>query len=524
MGLSTNSFTYAGGAQTFTLSFALGYLDEADIEVFVVGEVDGGDNQIFRAFTFNSEFEVLVTDSLDVNDLVVTQRTVSKTVLEVDFTQAGTATRTNLSRSTTQAMMVIHEFIDGRIDSLDDAHPSALSAVAAAASQVAAGISEDAALASEVAAAASAALAATSETNADTAQTGAELAETGADASETAVAADLVLTNADVVLTGLDVGFTNADVVLTGLDVVLTAADVVSADAARVLSETAKTASEAAQTASEAALDELTDLYLGSKTSDPALDNDGNALQTGALYYNSVAAELRVYDGADWIAGVSAQVGGLLAENNLSDVDSVPTARGNLGLGDAAVETIGVADGNVIAADAVGLPVIDGSQLTGLVSGWELIADVLITADTNDITFTGVPATFKRLKLMYLCHLNSSGATVTPGVRNLADTTWYTIGKSQSTSSTHDRIMGTVAIENWNNYLANDMVTSHSQSAFSTGVFDRSNSSGLLSTGVNGGNYLAKSFQLDEIRISCNSIIEGSDSDRAAEMQLWGYK
>ena len=63
------------------------------------------------------------------------------------------------------------------------------------------------------------------------------------------------------------------------------AAAAVSADAA---------ASYAA--ASEAALDEFTDLYLGAKASDPALDNDGNALQDGALYFDTTLNVMKVYD------------------------------------------------------------------------------------------------------------------------------------------------------------------------------------------------------------------------------------
>lgn len=53
-------------------------------------------------------------------------------------------------------------------------------------------------------------------------------------------------------------------------------------------------------TAAASALDEFTDLYLGAKTTNPSLDNDGNALQTGALYFNTVANEFRAYTGIEW--------------------------------------------------------------------------------------------------------------------------------------------------------------------------------------------------------------------------------
>ena len=61
-----------------------------------------------------------------------------------------------------------------------------------------------------------------------------------------------------------------------------------------------------------AAFDNFDDTYLGSKTSDPTVDNDGNALVSGALYFNSTANEMRVYDGANWIAASSAGTASLI--------------------------------------------------------------------------------------------------------------------------------------------------------------------------------------------------------------------
>jgi len=41
--------------------------------------------------------------------------------------------------------------------------------------------------------------------------------------------------------------------------------------------------------------------YLGAKTSDPSLDNQGVALANGAMYFNTVSGLMRVYDGVSWI-------------------------------------------------------------------------------------------------------------------------------------------------------------------------------------------------------------------------------
>ena len=60
------------------------------------------------------------------------------------------------------------------------------------------------------------------------------------------------------------------------------------------------TAAQAAQTAAEAALDSFDDRYLGAKASAPSLDNDGNALITGALYWNTTSNTMFVWSGTAW--------------------------------------------------------------------------------------------------------------------------------------------------------------------------------------------------------------------------------
>ena len=72
---------------------------------------------------------------------------------------------------------------------------------------------------------------------------------------------------------------------------------------------TAKTAAEAARDATLAAYDSFDDRYLGSKTSDPSVDNDGNALVAGSLYYNSVSEIMKLYTGSAWVAAYVSGTG-----------------------------------------------------------------------------------------------------------------------------------------------------------------------------------------------------------------------
>ena len=69
-------------------------------------------------------------------------------------------------------------------------------------------------------------------------------------------------------------------------------------------SEAATSASNAStsETNAAASFDSFDDRYLGAKSSAPSTDNDGNALATGALYFNSSTNVLNVWSGSAWIA------------------------------------------------------------------------------------------------------------------------------------------------------------------------------------------------------------------------------
>ena len=61
------------------------------------------------------------------------------------------------------------------------------------------------------------------------------------------------------------------------------------------------TAAAASATAAAASADAFDDTYLGSKSSDPSVDNDGDALTTGDLYFNSSTNRLRVFNGSAFV-------------------------------------------------------------------------------------------------------------------------------------------------------------------------------------------------------------------------------
>jgi hypothetical protein len=209
---------------------------------------------------------------------------------------------------------------------------SAASAIDANAAKVAAELAQTAAEAAQLAAETAETNAETAETNAETAQTAAEAAQLAAEAAQTA--AELAETNAETAETNAEAAQTAAEAAQLAAENAQTAAELAETNA-----ETAETGAVAAQLAAEsardsalAAYDNFDDRYLGAKTADPTLDNDGDALIAGALYFNSVDGAMRVYTGSVWVDAYAAGTSFLAKANNLSDLPNVATARQNLDL------------------------------------------------------------------------------------------------------------------------------------------------------------------------------------------------
>ena len=196
----------------------------------------------------------------------------------------------------------------------NSATAAATSETNAATSETNAGTSETNAATSATTATTQASAAATSASNASTSETNAATSASNASTSATASAssatsaassattattqasaASTSATNAATSATNASTSETNAAASATTASTQASNASTSATNAA-----TSATAAQTAQAAAEAAADNFDDTYLGAKSSDPSVDNDGDALTTGDLYFNTIANELKVYNGSSW--------------------------------------------------------------------------------------------------------------------------------------------------------------------------------------------------------------------------------
>jgi len=130
----------------------------------------------------------------------------------------------------------------------------------------------------------------------------------------------------------------------------------------------ANSATAAANSAAAAAssFDTFDDRYLGSKSSEPSVDNDGNALISGALFFDSAVGSMKVYDGSDWVAATSSGAVSLL------DYEYTATAGQTTFTGaDNNSATLSYSVGNIIVS-LNGITLDNGSDYTS-VSGTSIV-------------------------------------------------------------------------------------------------------------------------------------------------------
>ena len=178
-------------------------------------------------------------------------------------------------------------------------------------------------------------------------------------------------------------------ITVAGVDLTTKVGEAATSAANAATSETNAASSAAAALASEIAaagyLDNFDDKYLGAKSSAPTLDNDGNALTDGALYFDTVLNRMYVYDlgTTTWLATsltTAEASAATTVATNLADVSAVAAIDSDVSLV-AAIDS----DVTTVAGISTDVSTVSGiSTDVTTVSG--LSADVTsVAADATDI-------------------------------------------------------------------------------------------------------------------------------------------
>jgi hypothetical protein len=250
-------------------------------------------------------------------ELAETNAETAETNAETAASQAATSA-TNASNSASAAST-------SATNASNSASAASTSATNASNSASAASTSASNASTSATAAASSASAASTSASNASTSATNAANSATSASTSATTAT-----TQAGIATTQA----TNAASSASAASTSATNASNSASTATTQATNASNSASAAATSATNAAasFDSFDDRYLGAKSSAPSVDNDGNALLTGALYFDTTSSAMKVWNGTTWLDAYASLSGALIATNNLSDLNNVATARTNLGV------------------------------------------------------------------------------------------------------------------------------------------------------------------------------------------------
>tara|TARA_A100001234_G_scaffold150097_3_gene132137 strand:- start:353 stop:2623 length:2271 start_codon:yes stop_codon:yes gene_type:complete len=198
-------------------------------------------------------------------------------------------------------------------------------------------------------------------------------------------------TNAATSATNAKTSETNAATSATNAATSATNAATSETNAGNSATAAATSATNAANT-----LDAFDDRYLGNKTSDPSVDNDGNALLTGALYFNTTDNIMRVYTGSSWVTvkptssdqtainAVNANATNINAVNsNSSNINAVAGNATNINAVNSNSSNI-----NAVAGNATNINTVAGDTTEiNTVAG---IAGNITTVANNDSNVTTV--------------------------------------------------------------------------------------------------------------------------------------
>jgi len=247
---------------------------------------------IINAATISGAF----TSTATITGGTITGATITN--LPTPTNAADAATKSYIDTQTTSAAASASAAAVSASSSATSASSSATSATSAANSATASAASASAAGTSATSAAASASSMTASVTAAATSATSAAASATAAATSATSASTSATFANDWATLT---TGPVAGGEFSAKYHAQAAGTSATSAAASATAASTSATSAAASATAAATTYDDFDDRYLGSKSSAPTIDNDGNTLLIGAIYWNSTTNAMYVWSGSSWV-------------------------------------------------------------------------------------------------------------------------------------------------------------------------------------------------------------------------------
>ena len=192
------------------------------------------------------------------------------------------------------------------------------------------------------------------------------------------------------------------------------------------------TASASSATSAAASFDSFDDRYLGAKSSAPSTDNDGDALITGALYFNTSSNQIFSWTGSAWVAikpSSSEQTNIDAVAADATDIGAVAgkaTEIGRLGTS-ANVTSMGLLGTSAVVTDM------------GLLGTSAVVTDMDLLATSANVTAMGNLGTSANVTAMGLLGTSTNVTNMATVSTNITDVNTfavrYRIGSSNPTTS-----------------------------------------------------------------------------------------
>ena len=236
------------------------------------------------------------------------------------------------------------------------------------------------------------------------------------------------------------------------------------ANAATSATNSANSATAAAGSASaaEATFDLFDDAFLGSKTSDPSVDNDGNALQDGALYFDTTNDVMKVYNlsSTQWLQltptvtnqnninavnSNSTNINSVASNStNINSVASDLTGSNNIGTTAGSIANVNLVGGSIASVNTAANNLADINAFANIYLGPSNSAPTAdpdgSALDVGDLYFDTTSQTMK---------VYSSSGWIPAGssVNGTSNRFTYTVSSSTTTISGADNYSNTLAYD-----------------------------------------------------------------------------